>query len=701
MSEINNLLNSISNIKIDIKEAIINKGQTVTNFASYPNAILNIITENKKAKLFTSLEEMQADPNPTEGDIAVVYGVREILLSQDKLPVQSLILPATVVLNEPVTKNYSLYGGPSSGSGCNLEIQLTASSCILKNQQTNKEYARYTSSDGITYNILGGSDVTVNFGSSSSNNLGTLYSGYLDNLICLNFTYVEYTKIFLGAFIYINNQYIQAPSQINALPENVYDNQAKFIGLNGIYNGSLNYTYNLNTEKLRDRINLYSKISNIKLNDTDASNIFKNMYSLNTLYDIPNINLDLAENIDYIFYNCSNLKELPNYNFDNVKSANYAFAHLYNILSFPNYNFNNVINGSHMFEGIQADISHLSFNNIEDASNMFSSIKLDDNHHLPQISSNNITNAAAMFYSCNIKHIPAINYSNIINANQLFGYSNLDSISDLNLSKAENTSSILNSCNKLLNINNIDFSNTKNAQSSFYYCYNLTSATNINIINAQNVYSFFSSCSNLTNISNLTTSKINDMGDMFGYCNKLTEIPDIYVENLKSISLAFHNCQNLLNIPNIIGTNKLKDIRGAFWQCSNIKVIPEFDTSEVTRFDVLCSECHNLITSANYNMSNAINIQNMFNNCSNLKDVPQFDLNGNITYTNRQRPFMYCNNLSTASIHNIINSYLNAGFTSYKNFNNTNAYSPFYGTNITSSKYSNRLTEITSAGWTY
>ena len=175
MSEINNLLNSISNIKIDIKEAIENKGQIVTNFASYPNAILNIITENKKAKLFTSLEEMQADPNPSEGDIAVVYGIKEILLSQDKLPVQSLILPATVVLNEPVTKTYSLYGGPSSGSGCNLEIQLTASSCILKNQQTHNEYARYTSSDGITYNILGGSDVTINFGSSSSNNLGTLY----------------------------------------------------------------------------------------------------------------------------------------------------------------------------------------------------------------------------------------------------------------------------------------------------------------------------------------------------------------------------------------------------------------------------------------------------------------------------------------------------------------------------------------------
>lgn len=42
MSEINNLLNNISNIKTDIKSAIESKGQNVTNLSSYPNAIRNI-----------------------------------------------------------------------------------------------------------------------------------------------------------------------------------------------------------------------------------------------------------------------------------------------------------------------------------------------------------------------------------------------------------------------------------------------------------------------------------------------------------------------------------------------------------------------------------------------------------------------------------------------------------------------------------
>ena len=44
MAELNNLLDNVLNIKNDIKSAIENKGQNITNFSSYPNAILNIDT---------------------------------------------------------------------------------------------------------------------------------------------------------------------------------------------------------------------------------------------------------------------------------------------------------------------------------------------------------------------------------------------------------------------------------------------------------------------------------------------------------------------------------------------------------------------------------------------------------------------------------------------------------------------------------
>lgn len=77
MTQLNDLLSNVTNIKNDIKQAIINKGQTVTNFASYPNAILNIQTgrsgDEGDIKLFSTVEELNNDPDAQEGDLACVY----------------------------------------------------------------------------------------------------------------------------------------------------------------------------------------------------------------------------------------------------------------------------------------------------------------------------------------------------------------------------------------------------------------------------------------------------------------------------------------------------------------------------------------------------------------------------------------------------------------------------------------------------
>ena len=51
MSELNNLLDNVINIKQDIKSAIENKGYTVTNLASYPSAIDNIVNGSSRRSL--------------------------------------------------------------------------------------------------------------------------------------------------------------------------------------------------------------------------------------------------------------------------------------------------------------------------------------------------------------------------------------------------------------------------------------------------------------------------------------------------------------------------------------------------------------------------------------------------------------------------------------------------------------------------
>ena len=64
--------------------------------------------------------------------------------------------------------------------------------------------------------------------------------------------------------------------------------------------------------------------------------------------------------------------------------------------------------------------------------------------------------------------------------------------------------------------------------------------------------------------------------------------------------------------------------------------------------------------------------------------------------------FTNCNNLTNESIQNIINMCLNSNINNAnKNLSNINSYSPLYSTKFDNSYYSNRLSELTAAGWIY
>ena len=93
-------------------------------------------------------------------------------------------------------------------------------------------------------------------------------------------------------------------------------------------------------------------------------------------------------------------------------------------------------------------------------------------------------------------------------------------------------------------------------------------------------------------------------------------------------------------------------------------------------------------------------MQYMFQECHNLTDVPQMDTS---SVTNMERAFEACNNLTDGAIQNIINMCLNSNITetSQKNLSPNNTSSVFVHTNITSSRYSNRLTELRNKGWSY
>ena len=90
----------------------------------------------------------------------------------------------------------------------------------------------------------------------------------------------------------------------------------------------------------------------------------------------------------------------------------------------------------------------------------------------------------------------------------------------------------------------------------------------------------------------------------------------------------------------------------------------------------------------------------MFQNCINLVIISELNT-AKVTYM--RQAFAYCNNLSADSIDRIINMCLNAVnmASTEKTLLTTSTRSPFYKTNITNSRYTNRLSELSAAGWTY
>ena len=251
--------------------------------------------------------------------------------------------------------------------------------------------------------------------------------------------------------------------------------------------------------------------------------------------------------------------------------------------------------------------------------------------------------------------------------------------------------------------------------------FNDNSSTNIS-----NFCSMFSCCTNLQIIENLYTNNAKDLTDAFNNCLLLSNVSNINVSNATSLTYTFGNCRSLISINidgvptqdvglrsmfdnccnvktiNIDSSIKASNLTDIFFNCTNLTTTPNLNTSNVKSFQNAFYNCTNLVSIPNYNFSNATTITRAFYNCINLTTIPNIKVaSEGVTYFYYM--FYNCNNLSSASIQNIINMCLNTNITTttYKNLSNANTYSPFYGTNITNSRYSNRLSQLSSAGWNY
>lgn len=152
------IINKVDNIydtKQAIKRAIEDKGQTIEDdlsFYSYADKIRQITAMEGAVKLFETVEEMQADNNAKENDLAVVYRKEIKNMTVTDKP-QYLTFPETVTLPEAFTSSsYLMLRAVDMSIMFDGNIQLNQTSFRFDGfSESGMIRVHYTSSDGVTY----------------------------------------------------------------------------------------------------------------------------------------------------------------------------------------------------------------------------------------------------------------------------------------------------------------------------------------------------------------------------------------------------------------------------------------------------------------------------------------------------------------------------------------------------------------------
>ena len=720
MSEINNLLTNISNIKADIKSAIENKGQNVTDFASYPNAISNIVSGGSKGVYsYDSLENMYVDiSNRSNGDIGVVY-YNIIDNLTENTTFQEALFPKTVVLSSSTSTSRTVEFRIDPADGNNrLRGTWNRREFYLRGGGSLSTFdIYYTSNDGLTYtldtinNKRVSSDTIVDFGVTLKfYSSGSSFNAWRD-------AYGEFIKVrniaLDGIFRHDGTNFILVNAQLNANLESVYN--GIFYGQYGKQEGNIVNT-NLNLAQLKTRVNLYGNLSNLSLeNPQNCSRLFSN---LRNIVNVPYINTVDTIDTSYMFSICYNLVDAPNFDTSNVADMSWMFSYCNNLVNVPILNLSNATNISNMFKYCN-NLSEFALNNITNFvpnasqiqnvliyntgiySNRFSEKSKDilfnkgyldcDQNTIGWSNKYNIGNGSSWKtydkgddfdrYGItleNILHDYKTSENSSTNTNltiksdgvdngQIFLVSTFSGGTTLKYANIQiNTCNVISTesafmyCYNLINISNFDTSNVADMSWMFYGCHNLTSVPNMNLSNVINMYSMFSDCHNLTTIPNFDISNVVDMYHVFAGCTNLTSVPNFNTPKLLNLQYTFYNCASLVNAPNL-ETSNVTDMKCTFENCKNLKNISNWNTINVICMNNTFENCWSLSNVPNFDTSNVTNMAGIFKGCNNLTNVPNFNTSN---VTNIAAAFYGCNNLTT--IPNLDTS------------NVTNMYSMFY-----------------------
>ena len=267
----NELIETLNAIKLDKDTNLlpenIKSGVTVLG-------VDGTLESNSGVKLFETVEEMQADANPQEGDLAVVYR-EDIQNMTGDTQTQYITFPETVILPETVTAQYNCrLRAIDDNAFFDGDIQLSSTSFRFNGySEVGMIRVQYTSTDGVNYtrtNFQGDSGDLTN-----TVDLGTSVGVYRSDGWNDNFGY--FMQIggmeFDGLYEYTTQDDVT----------NTY-----------FYGNFVNNSSNLTYDKVKINTDLYNQAVSLFL-DSEYNNKFQfgcieyvSDTELNILYDITN-----------------------------------------------------------------------------------------------------------------------------------------------------------------------------------------------------------------------------------------------------------------------------------------------------------------------------------------------------------------------------------------------------------------------------
>ena len=625
---------------------------------------------------------MQADPDPSEGDMAMVYNTTYQNWQRSTVG-NRIHFPDTVTLPSPITQEY-FYGSIDSYAvdSSNYDSSASVSLNGMKEDETfvvdisiyatgmSETSIQYTTEDNQHFvKTEGGiSDVELPLDVAYSEDMGGEYDekfGYFVQAASANFDGVYVYKLGVRtnklhpadlstANVVISSgnvssaeftSYVNAQYDVNVLKKIMENGGVSYGSFFIDTNDNLKFIDKGNTNYIVNSSGQFIGIGFIYSSSSDVKNA--------NIYDVDLENLTLINPTVYssntwtwTTTSVSSYNKMCWYQISNMKSC---------VMSTSNdtmkYSFYIITQGGSTRKSIKTidlRVYEDAYSPLPTQFNATSEYVYEkaflgksgaDTGTLASITSNNLCDVDSEVYAKiqdfydTLTPITLTNYSNLWSdfTSKHHTCRTLPTKSDgtpyLNTDGLNRASSLFYEFSYLRTIPNIKTTQMNYFDNMFYNCPNLTHVPNFDMSNATDTQMMFYRCKNLTSIPNFNTSKVTNMYGMFSGCESITEIPNLDTSNVTCMAYMFSRCINLSNIPNL-NTSKVNVFSHMFENCMqlNAETMPNIDTSKGDSFGYIFQNCWNLIDGPNINTSNGVNMTSVFFDCKNIVNIPNLNM---------------------------------------------------------------------------